>query len=72
MLLYFELRIQGIKYFCLTISSRFWEEMCYFLVDQNDHVMIFLEFGQTKISFKNDIKLKEMEKDGTTTQPWED
>ena len=35
-------------------------------------LMVFLEFGQIKISFKNDIWLKEIEKDGTTIQPWED
>ena len=43
--------------------------MYYFLLDQNDQV--FLEFGSTKISLKNDIELKEMEKYGTNIQPWE-
>ena len=38
MLLYIELRSQGIKYFSLTIFPKFWEEMYYFLLDQNDHV----------------------------------
>ena len=26
------------KSFCLTIFSRFWEEMYYFLLEQNDHI----------------------------------
>ena len=38
MLLYIELRIQGIKYFYLTFFSRFLEEIYCFLLDKNDHV----------------------------------
>ena len=34
-------------------------------------LMVFLEFAWTKISFKNDIGLKEMEKDVRTIQPRE-
>ena len=36
MLICTKLRIQGIKYFCLILFSRFRKEMQYFLIDQND------------------------------------
>lgn len=59
-----------IKYFCLTIFFRFWEEMYYFLIDQIDDGDDGL-FSLFKISFKNDIGLREMEKGGLTFQPCE-
>ena len=34
-------------------------------------MMVFLELCSTKISFENDIGLREMEKGGLTIQPWE-
>ena len=34
-------------------------------------LMVFSEFAQIKISFKNDVGLKEMENDGRTIQPRE-